>query len=100
MSCDYLLSDTFSSFRGQADYVTAAVDSVIHIHKNEMNGDILVFVTGQDEVEEICSLLREKTPSLKQFDKLWIVPLYGALPHREQVDRERKVREKKKMCSR
>lgn len=67
------------------DYCQAAVDTVLNIHKHEMPGDILVFLTGQDEVEDVCEKLREGARSLRNVDKLWVVPCYGALPAREQM---------------
>ncbi|CAJ0582565.1 unnamed protein product, partial [Mesorhabditis spiculigera] len=68
-------------------YVATAVESIMTIHKNEMPGDILVFLTGQDEVEEVCKLTRAqaKEMNLKKFDKLWVVPMYGSLPPKEQM---------------
>ncbi|CAI5446400.1 unnamed protein product [Caenorhabditis angaria] len=50
-----------------------------------MHGDILVFLTGQDEVEEVCEKLRDASSSLRNCDKLWVVPCYGALPAKEQM---------------
>ncbi|CAI4231079.1 unnamed protein product [Auanema sp. JU1783] len=67
------------------NYLQASADAVINIHKKDLPGDILVFLSGQDEVEEVCSKLREHVPRLKNYDKLWIVPCYGALPGREQM---------------
>ncbi|CAB3401390.1 unnamed protein product [Caenorhabditis bovis] len=67
------------------DYIQASVDTVIQIHKTEMHGDVLVFLTGQDEVEEVCDRLRDAVGRLKNVGKLWIVPCYGALPAREQM---------------
>ncbi|CAI2349570.1 unnamed protein product [Caenorhabditis sp. 36 PRJEB53466] len=67
------------------DYCQAAVDTVLNIHKHEMAGDILVFLTGQDEVEDVCEKLRDASQSLRNVDRLWVVPCYGALPAREQM---------------
>ncbi|CAP33531.2 Protein CBG15221 [Caenorhabditis briggsae] len=67
------------------NYCQAAVDTVINIHKHEMPGDILVFLTGQDEVEDVCEKLREEARKLRNCDKLWVVPCYGALPASEQM---------------
>jgi ATP-dependent RNA helicase DDX35 len=54
------------------------VDTVLQIHKSEPTGDILAFLTGQDEVEKACNLLKEASKSLpKDHDKLMVVPLYG-----------------------
>lgn len=41
------------------DYVKGVVDTVVKIHVNEEPGDILCFLTGQDEVDRAVSLLKE-----------------------------------------
>ena len=56
------------------------VETVLQIHKSEQAGDIMAFLTGQDEVEKACALLREEEKKLgKNYDKLLVVPLYGGL---------------------
>lgn len=41
------------------DYMEAALSTIVQIHANEPPGDILVFLTGQDEIENISRLLRQ-----------------------------------------
>ena len=41
------------------DYVKDAVNTVMKIHQSEKKGDVLVFLTGQDEVDTAVSLLLE-----------------------------------------
>lgn len=51
-------------------------------------GDILIFLTGQEEVEKICKLLQEHANAMEETDKkdkLLILPLYGQLPHFEHL---------------
>ena len=69
------------------DYVKATVDTVLMIHKTNAPGDILAFLTGQDEVEECCRLLTEKlkTFSSKTKYRIQSVPMYSNLPAREQL---------------
>ncbi|VDN50983.1 unnamed protein product [Dracunculus medinensis] len=67
------------------DYVQKAIETVLSIHKNEQHGDILVFLTGQDEIEFACKKLIEEAKHLRSSDKLWILPIYGSLPPKEQV---------------
>lgn len=33
------------------DYLTAAIETVVKIHKDEAQGDILLFLTGEEEIE-------------------------------------------------
>lgn len=69
------------------DYVQGAVDTVLKIHSKEPSGDILVFLTGQEEVERAIRLLNEHSIQLEHDRKetLLALPLYGSLPNREQL---------------
>jgi len=72
-----------------ADYVHAAVDAAVAIHATEQPGDVLVFLTGQEEIDEAVALIRERTsdPSLRpRFVKRTIVlPMYATLPIEDQM---------------
>ena len=37
------------------DYLAAAVDTAMHIHLNEPAGDVLIFLTGQAEIDKVPS---------------------------------------------
>ena len=67
------------------DYVQTAISTVLELHAKEAPGDILLFLTGQDEVESVCAELKEHSKKLgRNVDRLWVLPMYGALPAREQ----------------
>lgn len=69
-------------------YLQASVDAVTKIITRENRGDILIFLTGQEEVEKVSRLLQEHANALEEADKkekLLILPLYGQLPHYEQL---------------
>lgn len=68
------------------DYVKDSVNTVIKIHEQEGKGDILVFLTGQDEVDTAVTLLQQHAQNLRdnQFE-LFPVPMYGSLPARDQL---------------
>uniref|UniRef100_A0A5S6R3J9 RNA helicase n=1 Tax=Trichuris muris TaxID=70415 RepID=A0A5S6R3J9_TRIMR len=69
-----------------ANYVNASVKAAIQIHRCEpAGGDILIFLTGEDEVNTCCNLLKEESKTLHDCDRLWIVPIYGAMPFKEQI---------------
>ena len=38
----------------ERDYLEAAIRTVIQIHQNEAPGDVLVFLTGEEEIEDAC----------------------------------------------
>ena len=46
------------------DYVKSCVDTVIKISVHEPSGDILVFLTGYEEVETVTRLLKDYAYSL------------------------------------
>ena len=41
------------------EYVKAAVAAALDVHRSEGPGDVLMFLTGEDEIEEACEMLRE-----------------------------------------
>lgn len=51
---------------GAADYVKCSVETVMKIHRKEPAGDILVFLTGVEEVDNCVSYLKEEAASLKK----------------------------------
>lgn len=70
------------------DYVKESVDTAMKIHYTEPQGDILIFLTGQEEVENAVSLLIEHAKQIKQNqdqNKLFVLPMYGALPASDQL---------------
>uniref|UniRef100_A0A914YZZ2 RNA helicase n=1 Tax=Panagrolaimus superbus TaxID=310955 RepID=A0A914YZZ2_9BILA len=77
--------DIFYAEKPVPSYAKAALTTTIDIHTKHPSGDILIFLTGQDEVEAFCIDLKEQTRKLKNCDKLWIVPLYGGLSQKEQL---------------
>ncbi|KAJ8758553.1 hypothetical protein K2173_000274 [Erythroxylum novogranatense] len=67
------------------DYVEAAVKQAMTIHITSPSGDILIFMTGQDEIEAACHALAERMEQLisstkKTVPKLLILPIYSQLP--------------------
>ena len=73
------------------DYRQAMIETVLNIHKTEEEGDILCFLTGQDEIEFCASALRDHSVSSSSISPscphLKILPLYSGLP----VDQQRRV---------
>ena len=69
----------------QTDYVNSAVISVLQLHEEQEAGDILVFLTGREEIESMQSILaqcRELFPS--SWNDILVCPLYAALPTGQQ----------------
>ena len=64
----------------RSTYVQRAVDTVMHIHKYESQGDILVFLTGQQEIENAIRSLED----LDESRNLDLYPIYSSLETLEQ----------------
>ncbi|KAL9452417.1 hypothetical protein AB3S75_008247 [Citrus x aurantiifolia] len=68
-----------------SDYVQAAVSTVLLIHDKEPPGDILVFLTGQDDIDATIQLLTEEARTCKKNSSgLITLPLYSGLSRAEQ----------------
>ncbi|KAG9446137.1 hypothetical protein H6P81_012265 [Aristolochia fimbriata] len=68
-----------------SDYLQTAVSTVLAIHDQEPAGDILVFLTGQDDIDAAVQLLTEENENHgRHASGLTIVPLYSGLPRAEQ----------------
>ncbi|KAJ2500912.1 Pre-mRNA-splicing factor ATP-dependent RNA helicase PRP16 [Coemansia sp. RSA 1972] len=62
------------------DYVDSAVRQVLTIHLSQPAGDILVFMTGQEDVEVCCEALRERLAAIDGAKPLVVLPIYSQLP--------------------
>ncbi|XP_053377827.1 pre-mRNA-splicing factor ATP-dependent RNA helicase DHX16-like isoform X1 [Mercenaria mercenaria] len=73
--------DIYYTKAPEADYIDAAVVSVLQIHCTQDEGDILVFLTGQEEIETVSEMLTERTRKLgSKIKELIIAPIYANLP--------------------
>lgn len=73
--------DIYYTKAPEADYIDAAVVSVLQIHVTQPEGDILVFLTGQEEIETANEMLSERTRKLgTKIKELMILPIYSTLP--------------------
>ncbi|XP_077503102.1 DEAH-box helicase 15 [Amblyomma americanum] len=66
----------------ERDYLEAAIRTVIQIHMcEEIEGDILLFLTGQEEIEEACKRLKREIDNLgPEVGEMKCIPLYSSLP--------------------
>ncbi|TDZ15615.1 Pre-mRNA-splicing factor ATP-dependent RNA helicase prp22 [Colletotrichum orbiculare MAFF 240422] len=74
------------SRESESDYLDAALQTVMEIHLNELPGDILLFLTGQEEIDTACEILYERMKALGKTPagELIILPVYSALPNEMQ----------------
>uniref|UniRef100_A0A674C1I0 DEAH-box helicase 8 n=1 Tax=Salmo trutta TaxID=8032 RepID=A0A674C1I0_SALTR len=70
----------------ETDYLDASLITVMQIHLTEPPGDVLVFLTGQEEIDTACEILYERMKSLgPEVPELIILPVYSALPSEMQT---------------
>ncbi|XP_076067983.1 ATP-dependent RNA helicase pea [Oratosquilla oratoria] len=70
----------------ETDYLDAALITVMQIHLSEPPGDILVFLTGQEEIDTACEILYERMKAMgSDVPELIILPVYSALPSEMQT---------------
>ena len=80
----YPVTNYFSSEK-QPDYMEASLASIIQIHKQKQKGDVLVFLTGQEDIENLEKMLNEQNKSLaSNLDKILVCPIFAALPPAQQ----------------
>ncbi|XP_053666586.1 pre-mRNA-splicing factor ATP-dependent RNA helicase DHX16 [Anopheles marshallii] len=73
--------DIFYTKAPEADYIDACVVSVLQIHATQPLGDILVFLTGQEEIEACQEMLQDRVKRLgSKLKELIILPIYANLP--------------------
>ena len=69
----------------ESDYLDASLITVMQIHLSEPVGDILVFLTGQEEIDTCCETLYTRMEALGDLaPELIILPVYSALPSEMQ----------------
>ena len=73
--------DVFYTKNPEADYLDSAVITTLQIHVTQPPGDILVFLTGQEEIESTQEMILSRTRGLgSKIPELLILPIYSTLP--------------------
>ncbi|BFZ61866.1 hypothetical protein YB2330_002944 [Saitoella coloradoensis] len=68
------------------NYVEKAIETVFEITARERSGDILLFLTGRDEIERTAELIAERATNLPpNREQLLVLPLYAGLPTDRQL---------------
>jgi ATP-dependent RNA helicase DDX35 len=68
-----------------SDYIRSVVSTILLINEREPPGDVLVFLTGQEDIETAIKLLEEEAHSnQKNSSGLLPLPLYSGLSRSEQ----------------
>ena len=82
--------ETFFAKSVPEDYVMAAVKQALQIHFNSPPGDILIFMTGQEDILGTATVLSQKMITLgADSPPLLVLPMYSQLPADLQVSIEK-----------
>ncbi|KAJ7632521.1 P-loop containing nucleoside triphosphate hydrolase protein [Roridomyces roridus] len=81
--------EVFYTQEPEPDYVEAAIRTVLMIHRAEDPGDVLLFLTGEEEIEDACRKIKLEADDLLNQDPdavgpLICIPLYSSLPPQQQ----------------
>ncbi|KAJ9663718.1 DEAH-box ATP-dependent RNA helicase prp43 [Neophaeococcomyces mojaviensis] len=71
----------------EKDYLEAALRTVLQIHATEAEGDILLFLTGEEEIEDAVRKIKlESDEMIREADAgpMAVYALYGSLPPAQQ----------------
>uniref|UniRef100_W5M4F0 RNA helicase n=1 Tax=Lepisosteus oculatus TaxID=7918 RepID=W5M4F0_LEPOC len=77
----------FYTKQPQSDYLQAALVSIFQIHQEALpSSDILVFLTGQEEIEALARTCRDIAKHLPEScGPMSVIPLYASLPPAQQL---------------
>ena len=68
------------------DYVERAVQTAFDIHTKEGEGDILIFMTGREEIDTVIEMVTDRSQSLHQSSLAVLpLPLYAGLSTEQQM---------------
>ena len=81
--------EVFYTQEPEPDYVEAAIRAVLMIHREEGPGDILVFLTGEEEIDDVCRKIKNEADFLlnenpESVGPLMCIPLYSSLQPQQQ----------------
>jgi pre-mRNA-splicing factor ATP-dependent RNA helicase DHX16 len=78
--------DIYYTKAPEADYIEAAVVTALQIHVTQPEGDILLFLTGQEEIESATEMIQQRIAGLgSKIKEMIIRPIYSALPSELQA---------------
>ncbi|KAG0304257.1 hypothetical protein BGZ98_005744 [Dissophora globulifera] len=70
-----------------SDYLEATIQTVFDIHTKEPTGDILVFLTGREEIDHVVSEIRERATTLpsNKYAGVLALPIHAGLTMTDQA---------------
>ncbi|AFP65297.1 pre-mRNA splicing factor ATP-dependent RNA helicase prp2-like protein (nucleomorph) [Chroomonas mesostigmatica CCMP1168] len=76
----------YYSFFQEEDFLTGSYSSLVKILKRTIEGDILVFLTGKDDINIIGNLLFFLKKKLSKEKNFFIIPIFSGLPIQWQTN--------------
>ena len=77
--------EIFYTSHAEENYYEAAVRTAVQIHCSEPAGDILIFLTGEEEIEQACKQIKEECQQYgDEVGSIQVLPLYSTLPPGQQ----------------
>ena len=77
--------EIFYTQEPERDYLEAAIRTVLQIHQHEEEGDVLLFLTGEEEIEEACRRIKGEAGQMGEAaGEAMVIPLYSSLPPAQQ----------------
>lgn len=79
--------ETYYTAEPEPNYLEAAIRTTLMIHQAEDAGDVLLFLTGEEEIEDACRRIKAEGDELCQnglAGPILVVPLYSSLPPQQQ----------------
>ena len=84
--------EVFYTQEPEKDYLEASVRTVVQIHMMEPEGDVLVFLTGEEEIEDACRKIEREIGNAAEGrgagggapGPVLVLPLYSSLPPKQQ----------------
>ncbi|GAB4840130.1 Pre-mRNA-splicing factor ATP-dependent RNA helicase DEAH10 [Ancistrocladus abbreviatus] len=78
--------DVYYTEHAVTDYVDAVIITIFQIHLEEVPGDVLVFLTGQEEIEGVEGLIQERIRQLPEGkQQLLTLSIFSSLPSEQQM---------------
>ena len=84
--------DIFYTAEPERDYLESAIKTAVQLHQCEAPGDVLIFLTGQMEIETACLRIQSEIDAMdqKKVGPVMVYPLYSTLPpaHQQRIFRD------------
>eukprot|EP01133_Synstelium_polycarpum_P015465 gene15465-18352_t len=67
------------------NYLETTLQTIVDIHLTQPPGDILVFLTGQEEIDKLRQAIEDRLDAAKQGGRYRVLPIYSGMPMAKQL---------------